>query len=135
MIILTFKMSKFQRDIMASALEDYHKKLAPIVGRDDPYSKEISLLRKGLDEAKFDTPSELLFVELNDEDRSLVKIKNLPLSVRTINCLDNEGIEIVSELMNKTDSELLKIPNFGRRSLNEVKDVLAKLQFKLKNSY
>jgi len=65
-----------------------------------------------------------LDVQLNE---SILKpIEDLELSVRAYNCLKSAGINTVSELVQKTESELLKTKNFGRRSLDEIKEVLAK---------
>ena len=47
--------------------------------------------------------------------------------MRTANCLENENIVYVGELVQKTDGEWLRVPNFGRRSLNELKEVLAQI--------
>ena len=55
-------------------------------------------------------------------------------SVRTANCLRNEGIYFVGQLIEKTELDLLRTPNFGRRSLNEVKEALARLGLNLKPS-
>jgi DNA-directed RNA polymerase subunit alpha len=55
-------------------------------------------------------------------DRS---VDELDLSVRSYNCLKNANIRTLGELVAKTEAELLKTKNFGRRSLNEIKEVLA----------
>jgi hypothetical protein len=52
-------------------------------------------------------------------------IDQLELSVRTYNCLKNEGIRYVGEFAQKGEAELLRTPNFGRKSLNELKEILA----------
>jgi hypothetical protein len=49
------------------------------------------------------------------------------ISVRTYNCLKNEGIRYIGELVQKSEDELLRTPNFGRKSLNEIKTVLAEI--------
>jgi DNA-directed RNA polymerase alpha subunit len=56
-----------------------------------------------------------------------MRIDRLPLSSRSMNCLNNEGIKTVRELITKTDEELLKSVNFGRKSLNEIKEALKEL--------
>ena len=61
-------------------------------------------------------------------DRS---IDELDLSVRSYNCLKNAGIETVRDLVQKTEPELLKTKNFGRKSLNEIKEMLAEMQLSL----
>jgi hypothetical protein len=50
-----------------------------------------------------------------------------PSSIRTRNCLTNDGIVYVGDLVQKTEAEMLRTPNFGRKSLNEIKEVLAQV--------
>jgi len=57
----------------------------------------------------------------------LMKVDELELSVRSANCLKNENIVYIGDLVQKTESEMLKTPNFGRKSLNEIKDVLGQM--------
>ncbi len=54
-----------------------------------------------------------------------VLIEELELGVRSYNCLKREGIQTVGDLVTKTEAELLNIPNFGKKSIDEVKDKLA----------
>jgi DNA-directed RNA polymerase subunit alpha len=49
----------------------------------------------------------------------------LELSVRSANCLKNDNIIYIGDLVGKTEAEMLRTPNFGRKSLNEIKEVLA----------
>jgi len=58
-------------------------------------------------------------------------IDHLELSVRSNNCLRSAGIEFIFELVQKTEDELLKTKNFGRKSLSEIKDTLKDLQLSL----
>jgi len=51
-------------------------------------------------------------------------VEELELSVRSANCLKNAGIKLIGELVTKTEAEMLKTQNFGRKSLNEIKDIL-----------
>ena len=51
-------------------------------------------------------------------------VDELELSVRSANCLQNASIRFIGELVQKTEAEMLKTKNFGRKSLNEIKDVL-----------
>jgi DNA-directed RNA polymerase subunit alpha len=51
-------------------------------------------------------------------------VEELELSVRSYNCLKNANIETIAELVQKTDSEMLRTRNFGRKSLNEIKEIL-----------
>ena len=54
----------------------------------------------------------------------LRKVDELELSVRSANCLKNDNIVYIGDLVQKTESEMLRTPNFGRKSLNEIKEVL-----------
>jgi len=55
----------------------------------------------------------------------------LDLSVRSENCLKNDNIFYIGDLIQKTEAEMLRTPNFGRKSLNEIKEVLASLGLSL----
>jgi DNA-directed RNA polymerase subunit alpha len=75
-------------------------------------------------------------VEMKKEDKPdlpfspylLKKVYDLDeLSVRATNCLKNDNIVYVGDLVQKTEAEMLKTPNFGRKSLNEIKEKLAKI--------
>ena len=57
----------------------------------------------------------------------VMKVTELELSVRTATCLKNDGVIYVGDLVQKTEAEMLRTPNFGRKSLNEVKDGLAQM--------
>ena len=54
----------------------------------------------------------------------LKKVDELELSVRSANCLKNDNIVYIGDLVQKTEAEMLRTPNFGRKSLNEIKEVL-----------
>ncbi len=54
----------------------------------------------------------------------LKKVEELELSVRSANCLKNDNIIYIGDLVQKSESEMLRTPNFGRKSLNEIKEVL-----------
>jgi DNA-directed RNA polymerase subunit alpha len=58
-------------------------------------------------------------------------VDELELSVRSANCLQNAGIKYIYELVGKTESEMLKTKNFGRKSLNEIKEILAEMGLSL----
>ncbi len=62
------------------------------------------------------------------------RIKDLGFSVRTFNCLRKVGISTVGELIAHSESELIAIKNFGRKSLNEVKDKLVEMGLNLRDS-
>ncbi len=57
----------------------------------------------------------------------LRKVDELELSVRSANCLKNDNIVYIGDLIQKSEAEMLRTPNFGRKSLNEIKEVLANL--------
>ncbi len=54
-------------------------------------------------------------------------VEELELSVRSYNCLKNANIQTISELVQKTEAEMLKTKNFGRKSLNEIKEILSSM--------
>jgi DNA-directed RNA polymerase subunit alpha len=70
-------------------------------------------------------------VELSEQDREVwweklnKSVDEMELSVRSYNCLKNANIRTIGELVQKTESEMLKTKNFGRKSLNEIKEILA----------
>ena len=61
----------------------------------------------------------------------LKKVDELELSVRSANCLKNDNIVYIGDLIQKTEGEMLRTPNFGRKSLNEIKEVLASMSLSL----
>jgi len=61
----------------------------------------------------------------------LKKVDELELSVRSANCLKNDNIVYIGDLIQKTEAEMLRTPNFGRKSLNEIKEVLANMALHL----
>lgn len=63
--------------------------------------------------------------ELEFNAALLKKVDELELSVRSANCLKNDNIVYIGDLIQKTEGEMLRTPNFGRKSLNEIKEVLA----------
>ena len=73
-------------------------------------------------EVKEDTVPELAF-----NPALLKKVDELELSVRSANCLKNDNIVYIGDLIQKTEAEMLRTPNFGRKSLNEIKEVLAQM--------
>jgi DNA-directed RNA polymerase subunit alpha len=58
-------------------------------------------------------------------------VEELELSVRSANCLKNADINKIYQLVSKTEAEMLKTKNFGRKSLNEIKDVLSDMGLSL----
>ncbi len=61
----------------------------------------------------------------------LKKVDELELSVRSANCLKNDNIVYIGDLIQQTEGEMLRTPNFGRKSLNEIKEVLASMGLSL----
>jgi DNA-directed RNA polymerase subunit alpha len=84
------------------------------------------------DEESTDTP-----VEISDQDREVwveklnKSVDEMELSVRSYNCLKNANIRTIGELVQKTEAEMLKTKNFGRKSLNEIKEILADMGLSL----
>jgi DNA-directed RNA polymerase subunit alpha len=68
--------------------------------------------------------SEIDGTEEDINDILLRHVDDLELSVRSANCLKNAGINLIGELVQKTEAEMLKTKNFGRKSLNEIKEIL-----------
>jgi DNA-directed RNA polymerase subunit alpha len=58
-------------------------------------------------------------------------VDELELTVRSSNCLKNANIRTIGELVVKTEAEMLKTKNFGRKSLNEIKEILAEMGLSL----
>jgi DNA-directed RNA polymerase subunit alpha len=77
----------------------------------------------------FEEPRQISHEEARDDlpfNRNLLrKVDELELSVRSANCLKNDNIVYIGDLVQKTEQEMLRTPNFGRKSLNEIKEVLA----------
>ncbi len=59
------------------------------------------------------------------------RIEEIELSVRSANCLENADIKYIGELVQKTEAEMLRTKNFGRKSLNEIKEILAEMGLSL----
>jgi DNA-directed RNA polymerase subunit alpha len=59
------------------------------------------------------------------------RVDDLELSVRSANCLQNAGIEYIWQLVERTEGEMLKTKNFGRKSLNEIKEIMGELGLSL----
>jgi len=100
------------------------------------------------DAAKIQRDHMLLFMNKEDEIEIPVKeskaekvkqptinlnrsVEELELSVRSYNCLQKANIKTIAELVEKTDSEMLKTRNFGRKSLNEIKAILTEMGLRL----
>ncbi len=79
----------------------------------------------GASDAAADEPSEPI------NEALYRRVDELELTVRSANCLQNAGIEFIWQLVQKSESDMLKTKNFGRKSLGEIKDVLAELELSL----
>ena len=83
----------------------------------------------------FDEPHAATTAEPEDDlpfNRNLLrKVDELELSVRSANCLKNDNIIYIGDLVQKSEQEMLRTPNFGRKSLNEIKEVLASMALSL----
>jgi len=83
----------------------------------------------------FDEPKEAIPkqkpVEPEFNKSLLKKVDELELSVRSMNCLKNDNIIYIGDLVQKTEGEMLRTPNFGRKSLNEIKEVLGSMSLYL----
>ena len=82
-----------------------------------------------------ETPEEDLDFPTTEDERLLEtlsrSVDELELSVRSYNCLKNADIKLIGDLVTKTEPEMLKTKNFGRKSLNEIKDILAEMGLSL----
>lgn len=84
----------------------------------------------------FDETEEPVVVE-EDNDKQKINenlyrsVEELELSVRSANCLKNAQINLIGELVQRSEAEMLKTQNFGRKSLNEIKDILAEMGLSL----
>jgi DNA-directed RNA polymerase subunit alpha len=79
----------------------------------------------------FDEPDQKSDAEKKDDlpfNRNLLrKVDELELSVRSANCLKNDNIIYIGDLVQKSEADMLRTPNFGRKSLNEIKEVLSQM--------
>jgi len=84
----------------------------------------------------FDETEEPVAVEMPKQEEKLNEnlfrsVDELELSVRSANCLQNANIKTIGELVQKTEAEMLKTKNFGRKSLKEIKEILAEMGLSL----
>ncbi len=83
----------------------------------------------------FEEPQQIRAEEPEDNlpfNRNLLrKVDELELSVRSANCLKNDNIVYIGDLVQKSEQEMLRTPNFGRKSLNEIKEVLGSMGLSL----
>jgi DNA-directed RNA polymerase subunit alpha len=84
----------------------------------------------------FDEDTETVVEEESEENRKINEnlyrsVEELELSVRSANCLKNANIHLIGDLVQRSEAEMLKTQNFGRKSLNEIKDILADMGLSL----
>jgi DNA-directed RNA polymerase subunit alpha len=97
---------------------------------EDAVAYSAKILKQQLDVfINFEEVDEEVLPEITDEKGNvnevlLRTVEDLELSVRSANCLKNAGINTIGELVQRTESEMLKTKNFGRKSLSEIKDIL-----------
>jgi len=81
--------------------------------------------------------TESVVVEVSDEEKGALyeklgkSVDEMELSVRSYNCLKNANIRTIGELVQKSETEMLKTKNFGRKSLNEIKEILGEMGLSL----
>jgi len=102
-------------DAVAFAARIFQDQLSMFVNFDDP--KEI--------------PTQRVLKEPEFNKNLLKRVEELELSVRSMNCLKNDNIVYIGDLVQKTEPEMLRTPNFGRKSLNEIKEVLSSMSLYL----
>jgi len=98
-------------DAVALAARILQDQLQPFINFDEPHLNQPQERRP----------------ELPFNPNLLRKVDELELSVRSANCLKNDNIVYIGDLVQKTEAEMLRTPNFGRKSLNEIKEVLSQM--------
>jgi len=128
---------------------DYDKLILEIwtdgrISPDDALTQSSVILQKHLDVFALYDKNAIQFEEVvdkQDEERTKLKrllnmsVNEIELSVRAANCLNNANITTVGQLAMKTEQEMLKYRNFGKKSLNEIKEKLAALGLTLGMSF
>jgi len=117
-------------------IADYDKLILEVwtdgsVKPEDAIAYSAKIMKQQLDVfINFEEVEEEIIPEKEDEQEGVNKVlsrsvEDLELSVRSANCLKNAGINTIGELVKKTEAEMLKTKNFGRKSLSEIKDILS----------
>jgi DNA-directed RNA polymerase subunit alpha len=102
---------------------------------EDAIAYSAKIMKQQLDTfINFEEIEEEILPEKEDEQENVNKVllrsvEDLELSVRSANCLKNAGINTIGELVKKTEQDMLKTKNFGRKSLSEIKDILNEYGF------
>ena len=102
-------------DAIALAARILQDQLQPFINFDEPEA----------------VPDQSQAEKLSFNSNLLKKVEELELSVRSANCLKNDNIIYIGDLVQKSESEMLRTPNFGRKSLNEIKEVLQQMELNL----
>jgi hypothetical protein len=110
------KLSYFHSGMRSEVIK--YVEFERVVRRNDPSVKA----REG---NSLGTPE--LLAHLPFDPAFLTRVDELELSVRTANCLRNDNIVYIGDLVQKYEAEMLRTPNFGRKSLNEIKEVLVQI--------
>ncbi len=76
-------------------------------------------------------PEEIPEHDIRQKQALLTKIEELELSVRSANCLKNDNVLYVADLVQRTEQDMLKTPNFGLKSLSEIKSILERMKLRL----
>ena len=103
----------WQADALLAA-NPWYEGLAPVPARGQELWREFLLGEAPKEEAKL---NENLFRSVDE----------LELSVRSANCLQQANIKTIGDLVQRSEAEMLKTKNFGRKSLNEIKDILQEM--------
>ena len=102
-------------DAIALAARILQDQLQPFINFDEPEIQQDQIFNE----------------QLSFNPHLLKKVEELELSVRSANCLKNDNIIYIGDLVQKSESEMLRTPNFGRKSLNEIKEVLQQMDLNL----
>ncbi len=131
------------RNARVGQMTDYDKLILEVwtdgtITSEKAISLAAKILRDQLDIFLIEEEEETLAPELPEEEEEEIpkeifykNIDDLELSGRALNCLKNSDIHLIGELVQKTEEELLKTRNFGRKSLNEIKNVLHQMGLSL----
>jgi DNA-directed RNA polymerase subunit alpha len=104
------------RSALAQAAHILTEQLGVFVGEDLILAEE---------EVRLDEPKQKL------NENLFRRIEEIDLSVRSANCLENADIKYIGELVQRSEPEMLRTKNFGRKSLNEIKDMLSEMGLSL----
>ncbi|HYW17364.1 MAG TPA: DNA-directed RNA polymerase subunit alpha [Allosphingosinicella sp.] len=114
-------------DAVAYAARILQDQLQLFVHFDDSIAAHVPSHGHGMGQSAAETEQ-----DANQLNRYLLKkVDELELSVRSANCLKNDNIIYIGDLVQKTEAEMLRTPNFGRKSLNEIKEVLSSMGLRL----